>query len=330
MDKSWISDQSQVNEKYIRGVLNFLDFAFEKSSKDGKILCPCTKCVNRDWRSRMDVYEHIVNRGFLKGYTNWIFHGENIGPYISESTYQDGRFDHDIDTLIHDAFAMHATNEGQNIDTDTEDENVEPLVNENNVQQFEVSSSKFYKLLKEVEQDLYPGCKKFTKLSFLVHLYHLKCLNGWSDKSFSMLLELLNDALPEENTLPKSFYDTKKIISGLGLGYEKIHACPNDCILYKNDLSNEEKCPKCNFSRWKNNSSDDEARKKIPAKILRWFPLKPRLQRLFMSSKIASFMTWHEYGRTKDGLMRHLADSLAWKDFDNRYPEFSSNPQNVS
>uniref|UniRef100_A0A151UDV1 Uncharacterized protein n=1 Tax=Cajanus cajan TaxID=3821 RepID=A0A151UDV1_CAJCA len=153
---------------------------------------------------------------------------------------------------------MHATNEGQNIDTDTEDENVEPLVNENNVQQFEVSSYKFYKLLKEVEQDLYPGCKKFTKLSFLVHLYHLKCLNGWSDKSFSMLLELLNDALLEENTLPKSFYDTKKIILGLGLGYEKIHACPNDCILYKNDLSNDEKCPKCNFSRWKNNSNDSK------------------------------------------------------------------------
>nr|KYP59337.1 hypothetical protein KK1_014770 [Cajanus cajan] len=81
-----------------------------------------------------------------------------------------------------------------------------------------------------------------------------------------MLLELLNDALLEENTLPKSFYDTKKIISGLGLGYEKIHACPNDCILYKNDLANDEKCPKCNFSRWKNNSNDDEARKKNTCK----------------------------------------------------------------
>ena len=46
MDKSWIDYNSLNKEKYIRGALNFLDFAFAKSSKDGKILCPYTKCVN--------------------------------------------------------------------------------------------------------------------------------------------------------------------------------------------------------------------------------------------------------------------------------------------
>jgi len=30
--------------------------------------------------------------------------------------------------------------------------------------------------------------------------------------------------------------------------------------------------------------------KKIPAKVLRYFPLKPHLQRMFMSSKIAKHM----------------------------------------
>ena len=158
------------------------------------------------------------------------------------------------------------------------------------------NSDKFYQMLREAEQSLYKGCKKFTKLSFLVHLYHLKCLNGWTDKSFSMLLELLRDALPEENTLPKSFYDTKNIISGLGLSYEKIHVCPNECILYRKDLADAEICPKCNLSRWKYNSDDVECRKKIPAKILRWFPLIPRLQRLFVSPKTACSMIWHEVG----------------------------------
>ena len=37
-------------------------------------------------------------------------------------------------------------------------------------------------------------------------------INSFADKSFSMLLELLSDALLEENTLPISFYDTMKII----------------------------------------------------------------------------------------------------------------------
>jgi hypothetical protein len=144
-----------------------------------------------------------------------------------------------------------------------------------------------------------------------------------------MLLELLSDAFPEENTLPKSFYETKKIISGLGLSYEKIHVCPNECILYWRDWAHANVCPKCGLSRWKVNSDDVEGRKKIPEKVLRWFPLKARLQRLFMSSKTASFMTWHENSRTKDGLMRHPADSFAWKDFDRRYPNFSCDPRNV-
>ena len=65
-----------------------------------------------------------------------------------------------------------------------------------------------YQFLKDAEQNLYPGHKKFPKLSFFIHLRHLKCLNRWFDKSFSMLLELLGNALKKENTLPKSYYET--------------------------------------------------------------------------------------------------------------------------
>uniref|UniRef100_A0A2N9F546 Uncharacterized protein n=1 Tax=Fagus sylvatica TaxID=28930 RepID=A0A2N9F546_FAGSY len=48
-----------------------------------------------------------------------------------------------------------------------------------------------------------------------------------------------------------------------------------------------------------------------------------------MSSKTASHMKWHANGRTDDGLMRHPADSPAWKTFDSKYGEFSSMPRNV-
>ncbi|KAG8498727.1 hypothetical protein CXB51_005091 [Gossypium anomalum] len=66
-----------------------------------------------------------------------------------------------------------------------------------------------------------------------------------------------------------------------------------------------------------------------PNKILRYFPLIPRLQRLFMSSKTVEFMTWHHDQRTDDGLLRHPADSLAWKSFNNKFPSFASDPRNV-
>ncbi|GKC34734.1 hypothetical protein Tco_1047118, partial [Tanacetum coccineum] len=63
--------------------------------------------------------------------------------------------------------------------------------------------------------------------------------------------------------------------------------------------------------------------KKKAMNILRWFPLKPRLQRLFMSSKIAHLMKWHHLERVKDGKLRHPSDALSWKHFDEKHPEFA-------
>ena len=80
------------------------------------------------------------------------------------------------------------------------------------------------------------------------------------------------------------------------------------------------------------NVSEDEVearRKKKPMKILRYFPLIPRLQRHFMYSKTAESMRWHHDGRTDDRLLRHLVDSLAWKSFDKKFQNFASDPRNV-
>jgi hypothetical protein len=40
----------------------------------------------------------------------------------------------------------------------------------------------------------------------------LKAINGWTDTSFSALLELLTKVLPKPNGLPSSTYQAKKII----------------------------------------------------------------------------------------------------------------------
>ena len=49
----------------------------------------------------------------------------------------------------------------------------------------------------------------------------------------------------------------------------------------------------------------------------------------FCITKTACSMIWHEVGRTKDGLLRHPADSFAWKDFDHQYPDFACDARNV-
>lgn len=112
---------------------------------------------------------------------------------------------------------------------------------------------------------------------------------------------------------------------------------PNDCILYQKEYENEDVCPKCSASRYKKSELQNSKRKvsckvvspPIPAKVLRYFPLRPRLKKLFMSSKTANLMKWHQEGRSKDGKLGHPADSVAWKTFDSLHPNFASDPRNV-
>ena len=54
------------------------------------------------------------------------------------------------------------------------------------------------------KKPLYPGCKNsLTLLSKVLSLVNVKVKYGWSDKSFSSLLQVVHDMLPEENMLPK-------------------------------------------------------------------------------------------------------------------------------
>ena len=39
-------------------------------------------------------------------------------------------------------------------------------------------ANKFYNLLREAKHGPYPRCKKFTKLSFIIRLFRMKCHNG--------------------------------------------------------------------------------------------------------------------------------------------------------
>ena len=109
-------------------------------------------------------------------------------------------------------------------------------------------------------------------------------MHGWSIKSFDMLLELLSIVFPQINPFPSSWGKCKQLKKDLGLYYEKIHACPNDCILYWAERENQEECDKCHTSRWRDKG------KKLSYKVLRYFPLIPRLLRMYKSSKTAEDM----------------------------------------
>ena len=48
-----------------------------------------------------------------------------------------------------------------------------------------------------------------------------------------------------------SVYEAKKIICPLGLEVERIHACKNNCVLFRGEYEDLDNCPKCGFGRFK-------------------------------------------------------------------------------
>ena len=56
------------------------------------------------------------------------------------------------------------------------------------------------------KNSLYSGCKKsLTLLLVVLSLVNVKAIYEWSDKSFTSLLQVVQDMLRKENTIPKSY-----------------------------------------------------------------------------------------------------------------------------
>ncbi|XVF10439.1 hypothetical protein REPUB_Repub07fG0183100 [Reevesia pubescens] len=135
MDKSWLQ-KSWLSQEYRNGVEQFLNFAFEKASEYGMILCPCLRCANIDWHMHEVVLEHLICIGFLPDYINWYFDGEDIPsrscsrghpsfslhnqhdtirqddlgtipPSFSSHSGQNPNRQNDMEGMLQDAFNMH-------------------------------------------------------------------------------------------------------------------------------------------------------------------------------------------------------------------------------
>jgi hypothetical protein len=132
--------------------------------------------------------------------------------------------------------------------------------------------------------------------------------HGVSNTFISELLMLLSmSILPVGNCLPKTEYEASRILKKLGLAYNMIHACPKGCCLFNGDLEDVEKCPVCDNDRYRMCG-----RSRVPYTILRHFPLIPQLQRMFSSKKLSRLNVWHHFHKSRDGKMRHTADSPQW------------------
>jgi hypothetical protein len=120
-----------------------------------------------------------------------------------------------------------------------------------------------------------------------------------SRDAYDGMLAVIGSLLPEGHILPKSMYESHKLLCALKMSYEQIHAYPKGCILFRKEHVEAKYCPKCeSFSFLEVDSSDGQKRQlSIPMKILRYLPFVPRIQRQYMTEESAKQMTWHKKGK---------------------------------
>ncbi|KAL7597805.1 hypothetical protein Lser_V15G21659 [Lactuca serriola] len=307
MDKSWMGAY-RTSETYVKGVAEFIKYAVRNykiskhmdpadTKKKIRILCPCVKCVNHICHSVDVVDDHLFRNGIDQTYTNWNKHGETEEP--PRSYVYEHNFDMDTSNVVD------STN--MNIEMPTDAAETLEMV-EDVEENFIGNPDKFREPIEDAEKPLYTGCLNFTKLSAIIQLLNLK----------------------KGNEMYSSTYEAKKAFKAMGSGYTKIHACVNNCILYRKEYTDLVACPTCGKSRWKVDEQKNKIYNNIPAKCLWYFPIIPRFKRLFQSKTTTKYLAWHTTERMVDvGALSHPADSPAWAAIDDKYPDFASEPRNL-
>ena len=140
----------------------------------------------------------------------------------------------------------------------------------------EPDSDNFFRMLKDADESLWPGCETHTILSAMSELLNLKVEFNMTVSWYDKMVAIIKKMLSKEEKLVGSFYASKKMIKGLGMGYEKIDTCRNDCMLFYKDDQLKSSCDVCGESRFKQRQ-DDRNKKDLPCKVLHFLSLTPRL-----------------------------------------------------
>jgi hypothetical protein len=171
-----------------------------------------------------------------------------------------------------------------------------------------------------------------TLLAFITRLMAIKSKYFFSNNCYNVLMKLISDILLKPHKVPKDMYQSKKIMSALGLKYEKTDICPDNSMLFWKEHANEKKCLECGQSRFIKvlNQDGEKVTTEVAQKQLRYFPITPRLKWLFMSKRTARHMRWHKEGiRENDRVMGQPSNSEPWKVLDRFNADFANDARNV-
>jgi hypothetical protein len=201
-DRKWMYDGWRKNGAYSRELVDktnkFIEHAFSLSNT--RIArCPCNKCRNGLSHDKKKISIHICRFGYMPGYEVWMHHGkEELGNKLvaEDAVTNENRMDEMLNAIC------------PKFEVDFEDPPT-------------LEVQKFFELLKASEEAV-PEHTTMYVLSFVTQLMAIKSKFVFSNNCYKELLKLFSDVLPANHKVPRDMYQSKKLLSGLGMDYEKL------------------------------------------------------------------------------------------------------------
>jgi hypothetical protein len=171
----------------------------------------------------------------------------------------------------------------------------------------------FYRLLAAADEKVHAGID-VTVLQVVTHLMTMKSKYNFSNQCYNDMVKLIIDLIPIKHNMSKDLYQSKKIVVGLSMEYEKNDVCEKNCILFWKEHRDASECIHCGRSRYvkARNENGDSVTTKVVIKQLCYMPITPRLKWLFLSEETTKQKRWHKEGKCEiedPDIMSHPVDS---------------------
>jgi hypothetical protein len=93
-----------------------------------------------------------------------------------------------------------------------------------------------------------------------------------------------------------------------------MHILMTNILYLSEEYGNLDACQVCKACRYKIPKDDPgdvegvSSKKRMPAKVVWYFPIIPRFKYVFMNKTNAKLMRWHKEMRKQDNMLRHSGD----------------------
>nr|GEY24762.1 hypothetical protein [Tanacetum cinerariifolium] len=186
-------------------------FARSKGFVDGTIQCPCNSCKNLSWKGIEDAKYDLYWYGFVPNYYVWDKHGEQHSQRINRELPNRAK----------------AVNLARNMVIDAAGSQFKDLIFEAPTppEPPNPAAKRFFDLLSNVYVPLYKGCEGHSTLSATSRMLNIKSDFNMSQTCYDRVMHAIKEFIPR-STMCSNYYESKKIVSQLGLGAEECEARP--------------------------------------------------------------------------------------------------------